>query len=146
LGSIVYIGKESNALELVEAGLIHAIDEVQPRQPAPGSTAWYLVWRPALERVPLAELAVATGITERHVRYLQQGKRLPSPKVEEVLKAEAIRWAIKMCRAPDVEAMGRQLAERVLSVSHGRPGPRRQGSAARLRLAGVIPPNVPSHA
>ena len=76
----------------------------------------------ALERIPLPQLAVASGTTERHVRYLKDGKRLPSPEVEAVLKAEAIQWAIGVCQEGKADAAGRELAERVLSISHGRDG------------------------
>ena len=120
LGSVVYIGKESNALELVEAGLVHSIEEVQPRQAAPHASVWDLVWRPALKQIPLARLAAAAGTTERHVRYLQQGKRLPSPQVEANLKLAAVRWAIRVCEEGEENVVAHELAARVLSAAKGR--------------------------
>ncbi len=92
LGGVVYIGKESNALEQVEQGLVHDIAEVQPRLPAPGATEWDLVILPILKRIPLSRLVAVSQMSERHIRLLRQVKRRPSPELEVQLRREAGRW------------------------------------------------------
>jgi hypothetical protein len=119
LGGIVYIGKESNALEQVEQGLVHDITEVQPRQSAPGGSAWDLVVRPAIGRMPLDRLVAATGKTTRHLRYLREGKRRPSPELATRLTREATRWARSLLKRKRMTPQDRSVAEALLQ--HGSP-------------------------
>jgi hypothetical protein len=114
VASIVYIGKESNALEQVEQGLIHALEEVQPRLPAPASSAWDLIVRPALLHMELDYLASVAGTTERHVRFLRDGQRRPSLDVEQALQREALRWAREIVRRKLIDPDVRRLAEALI--------------------------------
>jgi hypothetical protein len=116
VSGIVYIGKESNALEEVEQGLVHAIEEVQPRLHAAAVCDWDLVVLPVLRRIPLQRLVEITGLGSRVIRYYWDGERHPSPEVEVQLRAEAVRWArraIRRKRLPDEEG---QVAERLLAL------------------------------
>ena len=85
VASLTYIGKESNALEQVELGLIHSLDEVRLSYPEPGASWWEIVVLPELRKVPLKTLVAATGLGERQVRYILAGKRRPGPEAAEML-------------------------------------------------------------
>ena len=85
LGSLIYIGKESNALEQVELGLIHSLDEVRRSYPEPGASWWEVVVLPELRKVPLKTLVAATGLSERSMRYILDGERRPGPEAAEML-------------------------------------------------------------
>ncbi len=62
MDQIKYIGKESNNLEGVEAGVVHAEQEVYTEYPDPRRDEWETKIRPALKRIPLSELQIQTGL------------------------------------------------------------------------------------
>ncbi len=74
---LIYIGKESNKLEEVEAGMHHAWDEVRNEYHDPQHDPWQKLVRPVLEEIDASVLAQATGITDRQIRNIQTGKALP---------------------------------------------------------------------
>jgi hypothetical protein len=131
LGSLVYIGKESNALEQVGQGLVHSRAEVQPVYQPPQLTPWDLIYRPAVCRVPLKRLVVLTRLSEREIRYYWKGERQPSTAVATMLRAEATRWARRAVGRSRLSAEDRVIAARVLSVSGPSQGPSRR---ARKRM------------
>ena len=76
VGSIYYVGKESNYLEEVDYGLEHNLDEVQNRYfdaREPGQFERYV--RPILKYIPLRVLALETGKRERFLRAVRQGHK-----------------------------------------------------------------------
>jgi hypothetical protein len=79
LGSLGYIGKESNGLEQVGQGLVHSRRDVQPTYEPPQLAAWDLTYLPAIRRVPLKRLMTVTGLGSRMIRYYWKGQRRPSP-------------------------------------------------------------------
>ncbi len=83
--SISYIGKESNRLEEVQDGLVHALDDVQEVYVDPRQDPWDTFVRPILRRIPRAQLAHAGGVSERHIQMLRNGKRHPSEALMHVL-------------------------------------------------------------
>jgi hypothetical protein len=131
LGSLVYMGKESNALEQVAQGLVHSRAEVQPVYQPPQLTLWDLIYRPAVCKVPLKRLVALTGLTEREIRYYWTGKRRPPPAVEAQLWEEATRWARLAIRRSSISPEDRVTAERVLAVTR----PSRRPGRATVRRA-----------
>jgi hypothetical protein len=117
LGSLVYVGKESNQFEQVSQGLLHSRKEVQPAYQPPQLTTWDLIYLPVIRRVPLKRL---TGLGSRVIRYFWKGQRRPSPGMEAVLRAEAVRWAQEALPKADLALEDRVVAERVIAASPGR--------------------------
>jgi hypothetical protein len=79
IARVRYIGKESNALEAVQHGLIHALSEVRAGYDDPADSAWANAL-PFLKRIPVRQLAVAAGVSERMIKYLRAAERRPSGK------------------------------------------------------------------
>jgi hypothetical protein len=121
LGSLVYIGKESNALEQVGQGLVHSRQDVQPTYQQPQLAAWDLIYLPAIRRIPVKRLETVTGLGTRVIRYYWKGQRRPSPRAEAILRVEADRWARQAVKRTDLSAEDRVVAARVLAA-----GPRRR--------------------
>jgi hypothetical protein len=85
LGRLVQVGKESNRLEEVEAGLAHDPDEVWTEFADPKRVPWATEVLPALKRMRLANLAAATGLSERQLRAIRNGRAMPRPHHRLVL-------------------------------------------------------------
>ena len=128
VGSITFIGKESNAFEQVAQGLVHSRAEVQPTYHPPQLAAWDLVFLPAIRLITLERLVAATGLGSRAIRYLWKGQRRPSPATEAVFRAEARRWAQEAVRTQDLSPEDREVAVRVLIAA---PVPSEATSKAR---------------
>jgi hypothetical protein len=86
IGEIVAIGKESNKLEEVDAGLIHSEDSVYIRYPDPSRDDWERVIRTKLQRIPLSVLIVETGVSRRMLIKYRQGHARPRPRYQHLLK------------------------------------------------------------
>jgi hypothetical protein len=84
---IKYIGKESNNLEDVDAGLIHSEQSVYTEYPDPRRDKWQMKILPALRTVPLAILTAQTGMSRRALLDLRAGRSRPHAKNLEVLHA-----------------------------------------------------------
>jgi hypothetical protein len=126
LGSLVYVGKESNALEQVGQGLVHSRKEVQPVYQPPQTTPWDLIYRPAVCLIALERLVAVTGLVDREIRYYWNGERRPPPEVERVLRTETVRWARQALRDLDLCSDHRAIAERVLCAGVPMSMPRRK--------------------
>ncbi len=133
LGSLVYVGKESNQLEQVGQGLVHSRAEVQPTYQPPQLTPWHLIYRPAICQVPLERLEAVTGLGGREIRYYWKGERRPPPEVEQRLRREAARWARQAVRTPDLSEEDRAVAGRVLAAEPPRHAKRGRGRPTKRR-------------
>lgn len=51
---IIYIGKESNRLEEIEAGVVHSAQGVYTEYPDPRREEWQTKILPALKKIPVA--------------------------------------------------------------------------------------------
>ena len=90
IGRILYIGKESNKLEAVGAGLIHCADEVYSEYCDPRRDEWCTKIRPILKKTPLSVLIRETGLSRRALISLRVGDSRPRRKSWERI-AEAVR-------------------------------------------------------
>ena len=89
-GEVVWhIGKESNLLEEQQHGVIHC--DPQTVFSTGGDLEALRVW---LRRVPAAEVARLSGVSESMIRAIRNGNRNPSDE-----KLAAIEWALS--RIPD---------------------------------------------
>ena len=82
---VVYTGKESNRYEDVESESIESWDEVRETYEDPQEDPWRKYTLSILKQIRCADLARATGKTERYIKALRNGKRQPSDEVRIVL-------------------------------------------------------------
>jgi hypothetical protein len=90
IDQIKCIGKESNSLEDVEAGLIHSAENVYTEYPDPKRDEWETRIRPALKKIPLKKLMKLSGLSRRMLIDARTGRRRPHRK-NQVPLAEIIR-------------------------------------------------------
>jgi hypothetical protein len=84
---IKYIGKESNSLEDVEAGLIHSEHGVYTEYPDPRRNEWQTKILPALKRLRLSLLMQKTGMSWRALLDMRAGRSRPHPKNRQRIAA-----------------------------------------------------------
>ena len=89
IGEIVGIGKESNKLEEVEAGLIHSEDSVYITYPDPARDDWERMIRPKLQEIPLSVQIAESGISRRTLVKYRRGHARPRLRYQRLL-AEAV--------------------------------------------------------
>jgi hypothetical protein len=82
---IRYIGKESNSLEEVDAGLIHSEDYVYTEYKDSHRDEWQVKVLPRLKRARLAYLIAETGMSKRALLDLRAGRSRPRATNLEVL-------------------------------------------------------------
>ncbi len=82
---IKYIGKESNSLEAVESGVIHAPENVYTEYPDPRRDEWQTKVLPVLKAVPLLRLVKMTGISLSQLKEIRAGRARPYPKNQQIL-------------------------------------------------------------
>lgn len=92
IGSITYIGKESNRLEEVEAGTIHSADDVYTEYLDPRRDEWTTKILPALQKIKLKELtSLVPQMSRRALIDLKAGRSRPHPRNQQLLTAVARR-------------------------------------------------------
>jgi hypothetical protein len=87
IDEIKYIGKESNSLEEVEAGLEHSRQNVYTEYPDPKRDEWETKIRPALKKARLADLVrlCKNQISRRALIDLRAGRSRPHRNKQEIL-------------------------------------------------------------
>ena len=86
---IRYIGKESNSLEEVDAGLFHSPENVYTEYIDPRRDEWETKIRPALQKIPLSRQQKETGRSRRMLINARTGRSRPHPDNQERLAAMA---------------------------------------------------------
>jgi hypothetical protein len=88
IGDIEPIGKESNSLEEVEAGMVHDEDNVYTKYPDPRRSDWVTRILPAVKRAPLAVWVEACKghLSRRALIEIRAGRKMPHRKNQEFLK------------------------------------------------------------
>jgi hypothetical protein len=84
IDEIKYVGKESNSLEEVDAGLIHSAENVYTIYVDPRRDEWQTKILPALRKIPLPILE-RSGLSRRAIMYALSGKRRPHRANQELL-------------------------------------------------------------
>lgn len=90
--SPIYVGKESNLIEEVEAGLWHQIGDVLAEYGQAGDPWADFVAR-VLQEIPAGKLAGATGMSTRQIQRVRNGHMRPHPVNGAALLREAGAWA-----------------------------------------------------
>jgi hypothetical protein len=82
-----YIGKESNHLEAVDAGLIHSGENIYTEYVDKSRDEWQTKILPVLKGLPLRQLIKATGLSKRALLDIRGGRSRPHPRNKECLVA-----------------------------------------------------------
>lgn len=77
IDQIKYIGKESNNLEEVEAGLEHSEQNLYTEYPDPKRDEWETKIVPALQKITLRKLEDMSGLSRRTLINARTGRRRP---------------------------------------------------------------------
>lgn len=85
--SIKYIGKESNSLEDVEAGLVHTAESVYTEYPDASRDEWSTETVPVLRKLPLNVLVQESDLSRRMLIDTRAGRSRPHRKNRELLDA-----------------------------------------------------------
>jgi hypothetical protein len=80
-----FIGKESNLIEEVDAGLIHSDHGAYVEYVDPSRDEWETKIRPALKQIPLSKLCNQTGFSRRSLINWRTGKSRPHPRNQALL-------------------------------------------------------------
>jgi hypothetical protein len=75
-----FIGKESNQLEAVDAGLVHSDGEIYTEYVDKSCDEWALKILPALRLIPLPVLIRESGLSKRALKNIRAGRSRPHPK------------------------------------------------------------------
>lgn len=87
IACIKYISKESNSLEEVNEGLIHAEQNVYTEYPDLRRDEWQAKILPALKAAPLSKLVERSGMSRRALLDIRAARRRPHAKNQERLTA-----------------------------------------------------------
>ncbi len=97
-----YIGKEANRIDDVAVGLVHSEAEVLVEYCDPSRDCFERVVRPWMKERPKRELSKLTGLSERQIASIRNGRTLPRSRVMRILRQAAA----------NVEMTSRQLQSR----------------------------------
>src|SRR5580704_4572778 len=86
---IKYIGKESNGLEEVEAGLIHSAENVYPEYVDRRPDEWRTKILPSLKRIPSKLLVNLSGVSRSTIIEIRAGRSRPRRRNQKMLAAIA---------------------------------------------------------
>ncbi len=82
---IIYIGKESNRLEEIEAGIIHSPESVYTEYPDPRRDEWESKTLPALQRLPVSALMKLSTKSRSMLYRARSGRGKPRQKNQKLL-------------------------------------------------------------
>jgi hypothetical protein len=88
---VAYIGKESNRLEEVEAGLVHTDDAVYNAYHERPDTTWEQDVLPALQSIPVSHLMQATGLARSTIKAIRNGHAAANRSTRTALTAVVLR-------------------------------------------------------
>ncbi len=91
IDEVKYIGKESNALEQVDSGMIHSANQVYTEYSDPRRDEWQTKIVPALKTMKLSVLEKKSGFSRRMLIKARAGKVRPHPNNREILRAMAMK-------------------------------------------------------
>ena len=98
------IGKESNRLEDVEAGLVHGSTEVLNSYDDPRRGPWERLVRPVLQDIPARWLVERTALSRRTIQRLRNGHSRPRSSHKRQLTLVAAAYARKVLASLGKEA------------------------------------------
>lgn len=117
---LIYIGKEANRLEDVDAGLVHAAEEVQAVYRDPRDDVWLTDAMPVLRVVTRRTLAAAVGVSTRTIKSYLNGHSRPRPDRHAKLVQLAVHEARRLVRLQSTNPDLRGCAARLLATALAR--------------------------
>ena len=87
IDQIKYIGKESNSLEEVEAGIEHSAEKVYTEYPDRRRDEWKMKILPALRKIPPKVLVKMSGLSPTTIKDALAGRSRPYRRNQERLTA-----------------------------------------------------------
>lgn len=84
---IIHIGKESNRLEEIEAGVIHSPESVYTEYPDPSRDEWQTRILPILKKIPISILKRFSGRSRSMLQRTIAGRTRPRKRNREQLKS-----------------------------------------------------------
>ena len=84
IDQIKYVGKESNSLEEVDAGLLHSLDSVYTIYADARRDEWQTKILPTLKKIPLPILVEMSGLSRRTLVEIRAGRSRPHRKNREL--------------------------------------------------------------
>jgi hypothetical protein len=96
---VTHVGKESNQLEAVEAGLVHDPDEVCTEYGDPRHGPWLMVVVPVIRAMPLRALRERTGMSRSQLEAICNGHAEPNARHRDALTRTAGDYARERLRA-----------------------------------------------
>lgn len=84
---IIYIGKESNKLEAIEAGIVHSAQSVYTEYPDPRREEWETKILPLLKKLPVRVLARFTNKSPSMLRRTLAGRSRPRRRNQILLQS-----------------------------------------------------------
>ncbi len=106
----MYVGKESNWLEDVVAGIEHSPDEAWTEYRDAERDPWKTLVLPVLKLIPAQRLADETGLTISTVKAARKGHTSPHGRNRQALILAAARFACERLRELDIPAPTDDLA------------------------------------
>ena len=91
---IIYIGKESNRLEEIEAGIIHSPESVYTEYPDPRRDEWESKTLPALKKLPVSALMKLSSKSRSMLFRARTGRSRPRKKNQKLLASILRRMGI----------------------------------------------------
>jgi hypothetical protein len=85
VGQIVFVGKEANKLEEVDAALIHSAESVYTVYQDPARDSWERIIRPKLDKIPLSALMKETGLSRRMLIKARKGQVRPHARNQTLI-------------------------------------------------------------
>lgn len=102
--TVTHVGKESNRMEEVEAGVVHDPDEVYTEYEDALRDPWQTLVVQVLKQMPLRLIQEQTGLSRSQIKAVRNGHARPRPKSREALLHAAGAYARKMLQ-PETTVM-----------------------------------------
>lgn len=101
---VTHVGKESNQLEEVEAGLVHDPDDVYTEYPHPAHDAWRTLVLPTLNEMTRTEIERYTGMSRTQITAVRNGRAQPTAQHRGALIRAAGAFARERLRNQGIKA------------------------------------------
>jgi len=107
---LAYVGRESNRLEEVEAGLGHDPDDVYSEYADVTRDPWQSLVLPVLKHIPAKRIVEETGLAMSTVKATRNAHAVPRDRNRETLIQTATKYAREQLRERGVEPPADDLA------------------------------------
>lgn len=116
--NIDYVGKESNRLEEVQAGMVHDPEEVLTVIPDPRRGAWPKLVLPVLRDCPLTWLARHSKRSASALKRIRAGVTMPGPELTAALVRVAAEFARRQLKVWNIPTPSDGLAACYAYLAH----------------------------